>query len=160
MGTLYGQKFFALKAAGPDLKFPFGPQPFTALVTICSDRDDAVLGEYAKTLVSHGCVQAICRGDGAERMDGAFASLAECGGLDRNGVAFTSMCLGDESFGEALHYFVLPSGLAAIGLVLVIGDANDFADVVSGFNRTAGDILELREEPVYAGEETACHEFA
>ncbi|MDR1611449.1 MAG: hypothetical protein LBT97_01560 [Planctomycetota bacterium] len=160
MGTFYGQKFFALKASGPDLKLPFDRQPFTALVDIASEKDDVILEEYAKSLISHGCVQAICRGCGAERMDGIFHRLAEEGCLDRDGVAFTSMCAEEETLHESLHYFVLPSGLASIGLVLVIGEARDFGRVVDGFNRTAGELFEMRGEPVSAYAELACYEFA
>lgn len=160
MGTLYGQKFFALKANGPEVKLPFDAQPFTALIDISSERDDAVLEDYAKNLISHGCVQAICRGCGSERLDAIFNRLAEGGRLDRNGIAFTSMCSEDETLGESLHYFVLPCGLASVGLVLVIGESGDFERVLDGFNCTAGELFEMRGEPVCVDEEFACYEFA
>lgn len=156
LGTLHDQRFYAIRANGSDLKFPFTAQPFTVLVDISRALDDEVLEGYAQALVGHGCVQAVCRGDESNRMVDIFNTLAEQGDHDRNGTPFTSMCLDDEPLNEAIQYFVLPCGLAQTGLLMVIGEAEDFQSAIEGFSTAAGAVKEGLGEPIYAEDDLVC----
>ncbi len=156
LGTLHDQRFFAIRTNGSDLRFPFAAQPFTAMVDVSASVDETLLKKYAGDLISHGCVQAICRGEEASRLVDIFDDLAELGDLDKNGIPFTSMCLDDEPLTEAIQYFVLPCGLAAIGLLMVIGESGDFQNAIQGFSTAAGAIKESIGEPVYAEDDLVC----
>ncbi len=156
LGTLLGQQFYAIRANGQQLRFPFSSGPFTALVHMTRPVDDQLLNSYAKTLIDHGCVQAVCRGEESDRMVDIFNSLAEHGQLNDNAAPFTSMCLGDEPLTEAIQYFVLPCGLAQTGLLMVLGDSTDFDDAINGFFNAAGSIGEDIGEPVYTEEDLVC----
>lgn len=156
LGTIHEQRFYAIRANGTDLRFPFSSQPFTAMVDISRPVDDEVLTGYANALIAHGCVQAICRGEESDRLVDIFNELADQGDLDHNGHLFTSMCLGDEPLTESIQYFVLPSGLAQTGLLMVIGDADDFQDTIEGFSTAAGAIREDFGQPVYTEADLVC----
>lgn len=161
LGTLFDQKFYAVRAGGPDLNLPFTPRPFTALVDISREVEDNLLERYAKTLMSHGCVQAVCRGEGADRLSAIFDRLADEGGNScSEGFAFTSMAIDDESLDDAIHYFVLPCGLASTGLVVVIGGNDSFRQAVECFSGAAGSLNEGLGVPAYVSEELACFEPA
>ena len=156
LGTLYDQKFYAIRVGSNGLRFPFEPQPFTALVDIKGDVDQDVLKSYARELLSYGCVQAVCRGVEAPVLNDIFGELAESGDIDANGFAFTSMSVDDEPLSEAIEYFVLPSGLASTGLLLVIGDAGDFKNAIEDFADMAGSLKKAIREPMYVEEELVC----
>lgn len=156
LGTIHDQRFYAIRANGQQLRFPFTARPFTALVHMPQSVDDALLTSYAKTLIDHGCVQAVCRGDDSDRMVDIFDSLAEQGEHDSGDAPFTSMCLGDEPLQEAIQYFVLPCGLAQTGLLMVIGGSGEFDDAINGFFTSAGSIAEGIGEPVYTEEDLVC----
>ena len=156
MGSFHEQRFYAIRAHGPDLRFPFAAQPFTAMVDVSSAVDATRLRKYAGDLIAHGCVQAVCRGEDSFRLVEIFDSLAESGGMDKNGIPFTSMCLDEEPLTEAIHYFVLPSGLARIGLLMVIGEAGDFQSAIQDFSITVGLIQGSLGEPVYAEDDLVC----
>ncbi|MCC8189855.1 MAG: hypothetical protein LIP77_04340 [Planctomycetes bacterium] len=156
MGTLHDQRFYAIRANGTDLRLPFTAQPFTALVDMTIPVDDSVLQGYAEALIGHGCVQAVCRGEDSGRLVAIFDRLAEQGELDQNGTPFTSMALDDEPLDEAIQYFVLPSGLARIGLLMVIGDTGNFQNAIEGFSTAAGAIRESIGEAVYAEDDLVC----
>lgn len=156
LGTLHDQRFYAIRANGAHLKLPFDAQPFTAFVDISHATDDAILQGYAQTLIDHGCVQAICRGEESDRLVDIFQRLTEQGSHDRNGKPFTVMCLDDEPLGEAIQYYVLPCGLAQTGLLMIIGDAGDFQGAIEGFSTAAGEVAETLGEPVYAEEDLVC----
>ena len=156
LGTLHEQRFYAIRANGSDLRFPFPAGPFTALVDLVAPVDDAVLRKYAEALIGHGCVQAVCRGEESCRLDEIFYKLAEKGDLDRNGTPFTSMCLDDEPLNEAIQYFVLPCGLAQTGLLMVIGDQGDFQNAIQDFSTAAGAIKDNIGEPVYTEDDLVC----
>jgi hypothetical protein len=156
LGTLHEQRFFAIRANGAGLRFPFPAAPFTALVDMSRSVDDCVLRTYAESLINHGCVQAVCRGEESNRLESIFNELAEEGALDKNGTPFTSMCMDDEPLGEAIQYFVLPCGLASIGLLMVIGDQDDFQSAIEGFSNAAGSGKEEIGEPVYTEDDLVC----
>lgn len=156
LGTLHEQRFFALRTSGGDLRFPFPAGPFTVLVDMSVPVEDAVLRSYAGALIDHGCVQAVCRGEESERLVDIFNSLAERGDLDGNGTPFTAMGMDDEPLDEAIEYFVLPCGLAQTGLVMVIGDQNDFRNAIRGFSSAAGAAREDIGEPVYTEDDLVC----
>ena len=156
LGTIHDQKFFAIRAGSADLRFPFSPRPFTAMVDVPRKVDDSILESYATALISHGCVQAVCRGEESERLLEIFDSLAEKGDLDRNGFPFTTMGMDDEPLHEAIQYFVLPCDLAQTGLLVVIGDAGDFQNTIQGFSTAAGAIKEDIGEPVYTDADLVC----
>lgn len=156
LGTLHEQRFYAMRANGGDLRFPFSAQPFTALVDISRSVDDAVLKGYAESLIGHGCVQAVCRGEESDRLVAIFDDLADQGDLDKNGTPFTSMCMDDEPINEAIQYFVLPCGLASTGLLMVIGEAGDFQNAIQGFSTAAGAIKEDLGEPVFTEADLVC----
>ena len=156
LGTLHEQRFFAIRANGSALRFPFTAQPFTVLVDISRPVDNEILQGYAQALIDHGCVQAVCRGEESDRLVEIFDTLAEKGDLDQNGTPFTSMCMDDEPLNEAIQYFVLPCGLAQTGLLMVIGDSGDFQGAIEGFSTAAGAIKEDIGEPVYAEDDLVC----
>lgn len=160
LGTLYEQKFYAIRAGVDGLRFPFEPGSFTALVDIRSNVGSAVLESYARDLINHGCVQAVCRGAEAGIMNDVFCDLAEDGAVDANGVAFTSMPIDDEPLQETLEYFVLPSGLASTGLLIVIGEAGDFQEAVGCFADLAGSLEKPLSETVCVEDELVCFEMA
>ncbi len=156
LGTLHDQRFYAIRANGASLRFPFASQPFTAMVDVPGSVDETLLKQYAGELIDHGCVQAICRGEESSRLVDIFDDLAERGDLDRNGIPFTSMCLDDEPLAEAIQYFVLPCGLASVGLLMVIGESGDFQNAIQGFSSAAGAIKESIGEPVYTEDDLVC----
>ncbi len=156
MGTVHEQRFYAIRAHGGELRFPFPAGSFTALVDMAGSVDDAVLKTYASALIDHGCVQAVCRGEESSRLEEIFNKLAEKGDLDKNGTYFTSMCLDDEPLNEAIQYFVLPCGLAQTGLLIVIGDQDDFQNAIEGFSIAAGAIKENLGDPVYTEDGLVC----
>lgn len=160
LGTLHEQKFYAIRAEGADIKFPFSAKSFTALVDISKPVDDTILERYASALVEHGCVQAVCRGEEASRLAGIFDKMAEEGAFDRDGRPFSCMCMDDEPLLEAIEYFVLPCGLATIGLLMVIGDSGDFQNVVDGFANAAGAAAEAVAEPDHADADVVCFTHA
>ena len=153
LGALFGQNFYAVRASGEAVSFPFSSRPFTALIEIAAPVDGEILASCARTLIRHGCVHAVCRGEKADRLNDIFIGLAEEGRVDKGGVAFTSMHSDDETLGETLQYFILPSGLASTGLLVVIGDSRDFRSAVDDFIASAGTLGEGLREPVGAGEE-------
>ncbi|MCL1999998.1 MAG: hypothetical protein FWG74_01070 [Planctomycetes bacterium] len=153
LGTLHEQHFYAIRANGSNLRFPFAAQPFTAMVEVSSSIDEALLRQYAGSLIAHGCVQAICRGEESSRLVDIFDDLAELGDQENNSIPFTSMCLDDEPLAEALQYFVLPTGLASVGLLMVIGGSGDFQNVIQGFSN-ASDSAD--ESIIYLEEDVAC----
>lgn len=156
LGSLHDQKFYAVRANNAELQFPFSAQPFTAMVDLAGQVDDATLKGYAAQLMAHGCVQCVCRGEEASRLSEIFETMTELGEMDSRGMPFTSMCIDDEPLNEAIQYFVLPSGLASVGLLVVIGDAADFQNVVQGFSDAAGSVHETVGEPVYAMADLVC----
>lgn len=156
LGTIHEQRFFAMRANGGNLRFPFPAGDFTVLVDVAGSVDEEVLQGYAEALIQHGCVQAVCRGEESSRLEGIFNKLAEKGELDKNGTPFTSMCLDDEPLDEAIQYFVLPCGLAQTGLLMVIGDQGDFQNAIQGFSVAAGAIKEDIGEPVYTEDDLVC----
>ena len=156
LGTIHEQRFFAIRANGADLRFPFPAGTFTALVDMAQSVDDGVLQGYAEALIEHGCVQAVCRGEESSRLESIFNKLAEKGDLDKNGTPFTSMCLDDEPLDEAIQYFVLPCGLAQTGLLMVIGDQGDFQGAIQDFSTAAGAIKDNIGEPVYTEDDLVC----
>lgn len=156
LGTLHEQRFFAIRANGAELRFPFPAGPFTALVDMSRSVDDQVLRGYAEALINHGCVQAVCRGEESSHLENIFNDLASEGDLDKNGTPFTSMCMDDEPLNEAIQYFVLPCGLAQTGLLMVIGDQGDFQDAIKGFSTAAGSSKEEIGEPVYTEDDLVC----
>ncbi len=156
LGTLHEQRFFALRASGGELRFPFPRGPFTVFVDIAGPVEDAALGRYAEALISHGCVQAVCRGEDSDRLVDIFNALAERGELDADGVPFTAMGVDEEPLEEAIEYFVLPCGLAQTGLVMVIGDQGDFRNAIRGFSSAAGAAREDIGEPVYTEDDLVC----
>lgn len=160
LGTVFDQKFYAMRVAGNGLRFPFEAQPFTALVDIVGDVGEEALRSYAKELISHGCVQAVCRGDEAGILNDIFGDLSEEGGADVNGLPFTSMVLDDEPLCDAIEYFILPCGLASTGLLMVIGDSGDFHEAVGSFTTSAGSLRESMSAPVYVEEELVCFDMA
>lgn len=161
LANVFDQKFYAMRAhnGAGDLRFPFDPQPFTALVNIVGDVGEDVLRIYAKELISHGCVQAVCRGDEAGILNDIFGDLSEEGGADSNGCTFTSMAIDDEPLEEAIEYFILPCGLASTGLLMVIGDSADFQAGVKSFKDSAGNMQKSLKEPVYVEEESVYFEL-
>ncbi len=160
LGSLYEQKFYAMRVEGNQLKFPFAAKPFTALVDIRGDVDQELLKGYARELVAHGCVQAVCRGVEAGLMNDIFGCISEEGASDVNGLPFTSMSVDEEPLEESVEYFILPSGLAGVGLIMVIGDSDAFADAVDCFANFANGAQESKNEPVYIEEEQVCFEMA
>lgn len=156
LGTLHEQRFYAIRANGADLRFPFSAQPFTALVDVSASIDNAVLQGYAQALIDHGCVQAVCRGEESERLVEIFDRLTEQGEHDKNDTPFTSMCMDDEPLNEAIEYFVLPCGLAQTGLLMVIGDAGDFQNAIKGFFTAAGAVKEGFGQPVHSEPDLVC----
>lgn len=156
LGTLHDQRFYAIRANGSNLRFPFEAQPFTALVDVSRPLDDSVLQGYAESLIAHGCVQAVCRGEDSGRLVEIFDRLTEQSEHDKNGTPFTSMCVEDEPLNEAIQYFVLPCGLAQTGLLMIIGDTGDFQEAIRGFSVAAGAIKEDIGEPVYAEDDLVC----
>ena len=156
LGTLHEQRFYAIRANGDELRFPFSAQPFTTLVDMSSPVDDEVLKGYAASLIAHGCVQAVCRGEESHRLVAIFNKMAEKGELDHNGAPFTSMEMDDEPLPEAIQYFVLPCGLAQTGLLVVIGGHGDFQKAIDGFSTAAGAIKEDLSTPVYAEDDLVC----
>lgn len=156
MGTIHEQRFFAIRANGSELRFPFQSGAFTVLVDLARSVDDAILKTYAEALIGHGCVQAVCRGEESSRLEKIFNKLAEKGDLDKNGTPFTSMCVDDEPLEEAIQYFVLPCGLAQTGLLMVIGDQDDFQNAIQGFSTAAGAIKDDIGEPVYTEDDLVC----
>jgi hypothetical protein len=156
LGSIHEQQFYAIRANGQELRFPFTERPFTALVHMPQSVDDALLASYAKELVKHGCVQAVCRGEDSDRMVDIFDALAERGDHDSGNAPFTSMCLGDEPLREAIQYFILPCGLAQTGLLMVIGESGDFDGAIADFLGSAGSITEGIGEPVYTEENLVC----
>lgn len=156
LGTLHEQRFFAIRANGPEIRFPFPSGPFKALIDMARPVDENILRCYAKALIDHGCVQAVCRGVDSGELDTIFYSFAEKGDLDKSGVLFTSMCLDDEPLAEAIQYFALPCGLAQTGLLMVIGDQGDFQQAIKNFSVAAGAIKENIGEPVYTEDDLVC----
>lgn len=152
MGTISDQRFYAIRANGGELRFPFPPGAFTALVDMSRPVDDAILRGYAEALLKHGCVQAVCRGEESSRLEEIFTDLAN----DHADAYFTSMCLDDEPLDEAIQYFVLPCGLARTGLLMVIGDQGDFQAAIEGFSTAAGAIREDLGEAVYTEDDLVC----
>lgn len=156
LGTLHEQKFYAVRAKDAELRFPFPAQPFTAMVDMTGEVDDAILKGYAAQLMKYGCVQCVCRGEEAARLSDIFDAMAELGEMDASGAPFTAMCVDDEPLNEAIEYFVLPSGLASVGLLLVIGGTEAFQGVVQGFFDIAGTMHEAVGEPVYTMDDLVC----
>lgn len=156
MGTIHQQQFYAIRANGSELRFPFQSGKFTVLVDLARSVDENILKSYAEALINHGCVQAVCRGEESPNLEKIFNKLAEKGDLDKNGTPFTSMCVDDEPLEEAIQYFVLPCGLAQTGLLMVIGDQDDFQNAIKGFSTAAGAIKEEIGEPVYTEEDLVC----
>ncbi|MDR3077643.1 MAG: hypothetical protein LBV15_02640 [Planctomycetota bacterium] len=148
LGTLHRQHFYAVRASGSGFSLPFSVRPFTVMVDMTGSADDAVLRKYAAILTRHGCVQAICRGEESHRMHRIFEDLSETGELDRNGSAFTSMCMEDEPREDVLRYFSLPCGLAKTKLILIIGGQDDYQAALNDFlnvSGLAGEILDEEE---------------
>lgn len=143
MGVFHHQRFYAVHAADTGFSLPFSACPFTVMADMTDPADDAVLREYAGILIRHGCVQAICRGEESYRLHRIFEDLAETGELDRNGPAFTSMCMEDEPRMDALRYFLLPCGLAKTKLFLIIGGRDDYEAVLDDFLDISGSAGEL-----------------
>ncbi|MCC8166633.1 MAG: hypothetical protein LIQ31_10900 [Planctomycetes bacterium] len=156
LGTVHDQRFFAMRANGDTLRFPFPARTFTALVNMSGPVDDALLQTYAQALIDHGCIQAACRGEGSDRLVEIFDKMAEQGDFDHDGTPFTCMPLDDEPLEEAIQYFVLPCGLAQTGLVMVIGDSGDFENAINGFSVAAGAIKENIGEPDYIEDDLVC----
>lgn len=156
LGTLHAQRFYAIRANGAELRFPFSAQPFTTLVDMSAPVDGEVLQGYAEALIRHGCVQAVCRGEESHRLVDIFNRMAERGEFDRDGAPFTSMEMDDEPLPEAIQYFVLPCGLAHTGLLVVIGEQGDFQAAIDGFSIAAGAIRENLSEPIYAEDDLVC----
>ncbi len=156
LGTIHEQRFYAIRANGQEIRFPFSAQPFTAMVDISRPVDEQILTGYAQALIDHGCVQAVCRGEESSQLVDIFNQLAEKGELDKHGTPFTSMCMEDEPLNEAIEYFVLPSGLAQTGLLMIIGDSGDFQSAIDGFSSAAGAISEGLAEPLYSEEDVVC----
>ncbi|MDR1536171.1 MAG: hypothetical protein LBU64_13970 [Planctomycetota bacterium] len=142
LGSFHNQKFYALRADGGGLRFPFSPCPFVALVDLARPADEAMLRNCSGDLIRHGCVQALCRGEESGRLVGIFEELAEAGKLAGGGeekVSFTAMSMEDEPREEAVEYFSLPCGLAEVKLLLIIGDEGEFQAARETFFRTMGD---------------------
>ncbi len=156
LGTLHEQRFFAMRANGDELRFPFPKGPFTVLVDMVAPVDDIVLKGYAEALMNHGCVQAACRGEESDRLVDIFNSLADRGDRNDDETPFTAMSMDDEPLDEAIAYFVLPCGLAQTGLVMVIGGQSDFQSAIRGFSNAAGSAKEEIGEPVYTEDDLVC----
>lgn len=155
LGTLYEQKFYALRAAGKTLDYPFAARTFTALVDSNTSLSDDVLRHYVDSLLNHGCIHVICRGHDAERLSSIFDETVDERGLTHDGYTMTSMIYDEDDLEETVGYFVLPTGLADVGLLLVIGDSGDFKSMVRSFARIAGTLRENVTEPVFESEVVA-----
>lgn len=135
LGIIHSQHFYAMKADGSELKFPFPSENFSAFIEIARPVDKEILSGYATALADYGCVQAFCRGENSDIMSDIFDDLASEGALDGRGIPFTYMCFEEnEPLAESIEYFVTPNDLVKVGLVLVIGGADDFSTVVDSFS--------------------------
>ncbi len=153
LGTVYDQRFYALRrlpsSGGPStsLSFPFPPSPFNGLICVGVPLPEAALGRIMLALLQHGMRQAVCCGCEAEFAGDVLDELIDEHNFSHDGHApFASVHEG-EPLSEVIDYFILPNGLADIGLLMILGDEAAFGQAVKAFGRVAGQLRERLHVP-------------
>lgn len=129
LGEYCGQTFYATRVA-PDGRcaFPFPPQRFTALLNVAAPQPEEVLRTSVRSCLEHGMRLAVCAGSGAETVGRIVDELVDEGGYEVDGrTAYASVHDG-EPLEEVVEYFMLPQGLARVGLLLVFGSDESYGE--------------------------------
>lgn len=143
LGTVHDQRFFAVRSQpGYDLPFPFPKDHFNSLIAIRGCPAEETLQSVAMQLLRHGMRAGICHGEGAEMMGSMIDGLVDEYGFSHNERTVYASVHDDEELDEVIDYFVLPNGLADIGLIVVIGEESAFEDVLFLFNHVTGQVRE------------------
>ncbi len=147
LGSVSDQTIYAMRPQpGCDLNFPFEKKPFTALIRTSSQTTEADMRRAGWQLLQHGLRHGICHGEKADRMSEILDEIIDSFDIsDNNQTAFSSSHEG-EDISETMEYFLLPSGLADSGLILVLGTDNDWGGTMDSFDNLVGSgeaLLEL-----------------
>lgn len=105
---------------------PFGRQYFNALITQSGSLPEADLREVASQLLDHGMRSAICHGEDAQTLGGIIDGLVDEQGREIERRTIYTMVHDGEGLDDTLRYFVLPNGLAEIGLIVILGEEGHF----------------------------------
>lgn len=129
LGNYCGQTFYATRVA-PDGRcaFPFPAQSFTALLNVQSPQPEGVLRTAVRSCLDHGMRLAVCTGRGAEALGGIVDELVDEGGYGVDGRTVYASVHDGEPLEEVVEYFMLPQGLAEIGLLLVFGNDEAYGE--------------------------------
>lgn len=148
MGICHDQRFYALRyLPGRKLELPFEDKPFTALIEITVPLSDDILRNVAMDLLYRGMRAALCLGPEAERMVEIVDELVDAYGFAHEARTVYASAHEDEDLAEAIQYFILPTGLAETGLLLVLGGEDAFRQTV----RTFGQATTGMREKLVAG---------
>lgn len=127
LGAVHDQEFFAIwHRPGQPLPMPFGRQYFNALITQSGSLPEADLREVASQLLDHGMRSAICHGEDAQTLGGIIDGLVDEQGREIERRTIYTMVHDGEGLDDTLRYFVLPNGLAEIGLIVILGEEGHF----------------------------------
>ncbi|MCX7934708.1 MAG: hypothetical protein N3A66_05555 [Planctomycetota bacterium] len=148
LGKFYDQTFYVLRyQKGCTLEFPFRSQSFNAFISIDSEYPPKILEQIAFSLLKQGMRFALCHGKGAEALAEIIDRLIDEHRFSHNGFTAYSSSHTNETLEEAMEYFMLPNGLAEIGLILVIGDEAAQQKVAKTFSRIIGAMDKIASMP-------------
>jgi hypothetical protein len=143
LGKFYDQRFYATRLVpGKAFHPPFAPHPFNVMIHIAGHVPDKALRQIGLDLLKHGMRFALCHGSEAERMGDILDELLEDNEFAHKGYTAYTSVHDDDPLEEAVEYFILPSGLADTGLMLVIGDESSFRSVMRAFTKVTGHLRE------------------
>ena len=145
LGRLNDQDFYAVRyeSARP-LEFPFAQQKFGALLNLAAATSREELEKIARQLLEHGLAYALCAGDQAEEMSEIIDRLIDEGAYSNDG--FTPYTSVEDGLSEALEYFVLPTGITSISLIITIGNNDDQGSALDLFDNLFGGEIESPED--------------
>lgn len=138
LGNCHDQTFYAVRyQPGNELKIPFPAERFNALINLKAAPGEEAMKEVAMRLLEHGMCAAVINGDEAGKMGELIDNLIDEHDFNHDGRTVYTSCHEDEEIEEVMDYFVLPNGLAEIGLIVVFGEQGDFGEAVDSFNNIA-----------------------
>ena len=143
---IHDQKFYALRhVPGKDLTIPFPVGPFNCMIHADGNVADETINAVGMQLLQHGMRSGICSGDQPDRISDTLDKLIDDNQFHHNNQTVYSHVVEEETIQENMEYFVLPNGLADIGLILVIGSEAEYHDVIGAFGIITENEFELVE---------------
>lgn len=128
---LYAQRYLP----GGSLELPFDAQtPFSCLLDVKVHIADEAFDNLAQALLDAGMRFVLISGVESERLCERLNDLLDAGVYHENGRHALGHACDGEPLAETLEYFLLPSDLAPVNLLLTIGDAAAFRQTRTAAN--------------------------